>query len=59
MYLSLFLTALFPFLSAECSEADEGTAALHDQTGMEWATTAKKPADDVLVMPIAPFQIHK
>lgn len=30
----MFITVLFPFISAECSEADEGTAAVHDPTGM-------------------------
>lgn len=34
----MFIIVLFPFISAECSEADEGAAALHDQTGMPLLT---------------------
>lgn len=34
----MFITVLFPFIFAECSEADEGTAALHDKTGMVLVT---------------------
>lgn len=38
----MFITALFPFISAERSEVNEGTAALHDQTGMAMVTTHNK-----------------
>lgn len=36
----MFITVLFPFIFAECSEADEGTVALHDQTGMTLVTAS-------------------
>lgn len=38
LQLGVFITVLFPFISAERSEADEGPAALHDQTGMALLT---------------------
>lgn len=37
----MFITVLFPFISTECSEANEGTATLHDQTGMVLVTTSQ------------------
>jgi hypothetical protein len=38
----MFITVWFPFIFAECSEVNEGTAALHDQTGMALVTTSDK-----------------
>lgn len=52
----MFITVLFPFISAECSEVNEGTAALHDQTGMALvATSNKTDHHNILIMLIAFF----